>query len=91
MLFVKTLAQGSYFFLAPILKFWIRRLNHSSYLFRLAEVPTAPFVDLTVISGSSIGVNFTSPLSNGGSAINNYKVRFELLIASVLTGLCVSL
>lgn len=38
------------------------------------EVPSAPFLDLTVLSDSSIYANFSAPLSDGGSAINSYKV-----------------
>lgn len=39
-----------------------------------AEVPTAPFLDLTVLSDSSVYANFSAPISDGGSAINSYKV-----------------
>ena len=39
-----------------------------------AEIPSAPFVSLSVVSNSAVQVNFTSPFSDGGSAINTYKV-----------------
>jgi hypothetical protein len=39
------------------------------------EVPTSPFLDLTVISNSEIQTNFSAPLSDGGAAINSYKVK----------------
>jgi hypothetical protein len=41
------------------------------------EIPTAPFLDLTVLSGESIQANFTAPLSDGGSAINSYKLDWD--------------
>ena len=40
----------------------------------ITEVPTTPFLDLTVISGDTIQTSFTPPLSDGGSNINSYKV-----------------
>lgn len=41
------------------------------------DVPGAPFLDLTVLSQSSIYANFSPPLSDGGSAINSYKVEWD--------------
>eukprot|EP01032_Pedospumella_encystans_P021111 gene21111-23955_t len=41
------------------------------------EVPTAPFLDLTVLSDSSVYANFSAPISDGGSAINSYKVEWD--------------
>jgi len=41
------------------------------------EIPTAPFLDLTVQSQSSIYSNFSAPLSDGGSAINSYKLEWD--------------
>ena len=37
-------------------------------------MPTAPYLDLTVLSGDTIQASFTPPLSDGGSSINSYKV-----------------
>lgn len=48
----------------------------SSY--SIIDVPGAPFLDLTVLSQSSIYANFSPPLSDGGSAINSYKVSYRL-------------
>ena len=41
------------------------------------EVPSQPFLDLTVISGDAIRADFFSPLSDGGSAIHSYKVEWD--------------
>jgi len=41
------------------------------------EVPSAPFVDLTVLGSDLIAVNFSAPLSDGGAAINSYKVDWD--------------
>ncbi len=41
------------------------------------EVPSAPFVDLAVLGSDLIAVNFSAPLSDGGSAINSYKVEWD--------------
>jgi hypothetical protein len=50
-------------------------------------------VGLTVVSNSEIEVNFTSPLSDGGSAINSYevlrvrvKLGLGLVVISMPTG-----
>lgn len=40
------------------------------------SVPEAPSrVDLDVLSGSEIAVDFSAPLSDGGSAVQSYEVR----------------
>ena len=41
------------------------------------EVPSQPFLDLTVISGEAVKVDFFSPLTDGGSAIHSYKVEWD--------------
>jgi hypothetical protein len=41
------------------------------------EVPTSPYLDLSVLSGDTIQASFTPPLSDGGSAINSYKVDWD--------------
>lgn len=41
------------------------------------ETPSAPFLDLTVLSDSSVYANFSAPLSDGGAAINSYKVSIQ--------------
>ena len=50
----------------------------------IAETPSAPFLDLTVLSDSSIYANFSAPLSDGGAAINSYKVCCVLLMHCAL-------
>jgi len=42
-----------------------------------ASTPTSPFLDLTVLSQSSINANFSAPSSDGGSAINSYKIEWD--------------
>ena len=41
------------------------------------ETPSAPFLDLTVLSGDSIQANFSAPLSDGGAAIHSYKLDWD--------------
>jgi hypothetical protein len=41
------------------------------------EVPTSPYLDLSVLSGNTIRAEFTPPLSDGGSSINSYKVDWD--------------
>jgi len=42
------------------------------------QVPNSPAsVDLTVLSGDTIRVEFTPPLSDGGSAVSAYKVEWD--------------
>ena len=40
-------------------------------------VPSAPFVDLSVIDGSTIRANFSAPVTDGGVAISSYKVEWD--------------
>ncbi|GMH60848.1 hypothetical protein TrRE_jg11288, partial [Triparma retinervis] len=39
------------------------------------DVPTSP--QLTVLSDSSIEMSFSSPLSDGGSAVSSYTVEWD--------------
>lgn len=41
------------------------------------DVPTGPFLDLTVVSDSSIKASISPPLSDGGAAINSYKIDWD--------------
>jgi len=41
------------------------------------QTPSAPFLDLTVLSGSSIQASFKPPLSDGGAAINAYNLAWD--------------
>jgi len=41
------------------------------------DVPTSPFLDLTVISDSSIKASISPPLSDGGASINSYKIDWD--------------
>eukprot|EP00981_Chlorochromonas_danica_P003361 scaffold644_cov168-Ochromonas_danica.AAC.53 len=41
------------------------------------DTPSSPFLDLTVLSQSSIYANFSPPLTDGGSAIYQYKVEWD--------------
>ncbi len=45
----------------------------------ILETPSAPFLDLTVQSQSSVYANFSPPLTDGGSAIHSYKVRIFIV------------
>jgi len=40
-------------------------------------IPSAPFLDLTVLSGTSVRTNFSAPLTDGGSAITSYKIDWD--------------
>lgn len=45
------------------------------------SVPEAPSrVDLDVLSGNEIAVDFSAPLSDGGSAVQSYEVRASWLV-----------
>jgi hypothetical protein len=44
------------------------------------DVPSVPLLNLTVISDKSILNTFNVPESNGGSAINSYKVNKYMFI-----------
>jgi hypothetical protein len=41
------------------------------------SAPSAPFLDLTVISGDSVVTSFNSPFTDGGSAIYSYQVDWD--------------
>lgn len=49
-------------------------VNSNDYAIFSLDVPGSPFLDLTVLSQSSIYANFSPPLTDGGSAISSYEV-----------------
>jgi hypothetical protein len=47
------------------------------YIDNWTEVPSAPFLDLTVLSSSAIQANFSAPLSDGGAAVDSYQLQWD--------------
>lgn len=69
--------------LGNVLFFHVRLTQppHHVFTFSVAVAtvpPSVPFLDVKVVSSTAIYVNFTAPLSDGGSSITNYKVCHEL-------------
>ena len=52
-------------------------MGHLSTYVWYIETPSAPFLDLTVLSGDTIQANFSAPLSDGGAAIHSYKLDWD--------------
>lgn len=68
--------SDSFFYDKPIslLLIWHFDLYTLSHENSSAEIPSAPFLSLSVVSNSEVQVAFDSPLSDGGAAINSYEV-----------------
>ena len=60
-----------------MLSCWLAVLITVTVVHAQTQVPSAPFVNLNVLTNSAVGVTVDLPISDGGSAINSYIVEWD--------------
>ena len=63
--------------ISVMLSCWLVVLTTVSVVHAQSQVPSAPFVNLNVLTNSAVGVTVDLPIADGGSAINSYVVEWD--------------